>query len=253
MGRRPPPGVIGLPLMAEPTPLFTLTEIRSVSARLEPYDWPWARENAEAIDRNWERRRAERPGMFDGVVLLCRSCEIRHGDCEVVFFEARYRRFVAFRDAGSPDPGVFNAFAAIAPHTADGAVLLGEMASHTANAGQVYFPCGTPDLDDLRADGVIDLTGSAAREFQEETGLALPAGEQNAPWILARGDGQLAFLHAIRFAEDAAILLARIAEHHAGEPEPELARMVVARTRADIDTVRMQGFVRAYLTTVLPG
>ncbi|MER2265594.1 NUDIX hydrolase [Methylobacterium oxalidis] len=226
-------------------PGFSLARLRSVSARLVPFEWAWARDNADLVAENWRRRLAERPGLFDGPVLLACGVRIADGHCEAEFFETRYARFIAFRDAGSPDARVANAFAAVVPVARDGAVLLGEMGGHTANAGQIYFPCGTPDRDDLRGEAV-DLAGSAARELAEETGLSLPPGAPEA-WVLLRGEGQLAFLRPVPFPESAEALRARMERHRAGEAEPELARIVVARGAADIDRARMPGFVRAFL------
>lgn len=231
---------------------ITLTPLTGLSARLVSHDWAWARDNAVAIAGNWERRLAERPRMFDGRVLLSCGCSIRDGFCEMLYFETRFSNFLSFRESGSPDPAVANAFAAIVPVTGDGAILLGEMAPHTANAGRIYFPCGTPDPDDLRAGGIVDLAGSAEREFVEETGLRLPREAEPSPWVLMRGNGQCAFLRPVRFAASTQDLLATIAEHHAGEAVPELSRMVVVRSRPDIEHERMPGFVQAYLDSILP-
>lgn len=228
---------------------FTVTRIARPSARLVRHDWVWARENTEAIARNWQRRHAERPSMFDGRVLLACGWRIDGTACAVDLFEVAFSQFLGFRDAGSPDPGVANAFAAIVPLSRDGAVLLGQMGAHTANAGQVYFPCGTPDLADLRAEGRVDLAGSAEREFLEETGLSLPADAPEEWWLLV-GEGQVAALRPVRFAEDAATLLARMERHRRSEADPELAGFVTARGADDLDPVRMPGFVQAYLQTV---
>ena len=145
-----------------------------------------------------------------------------------------------------------NAFAAIVPRTADGGILLGIMGGHTANAGRVYFPCGTPDLADVRAGGLVDLAGSAARELAEETGLTLPTSAPEA-WILARGEGQLAFLRPVYVGKEAEAVRTRMEHHRLAEAEPELAGFVVARHVGDIDPSRMPGFVRAYLARVFEG
>ena len=228
---------------------FVLTPLARVSARLVAYDWAWARDNKDAIRANWERRRAERPELFDGKVFLACGCAVRDGIGAVDLFETRYANFIAFRDAGSPDGSVFNAFAAIVPSTSDGAVLLGVMGAHTANACQIYFPCGTPDHDDLSGSRV-DLVGSAAREFTEETGLSLPLDAEQAPWLLASGDGQLAFLRPVQFPETAQTLLDRIAAYHARDPKPELGGMIALWSLRDVDAARMPGFVRGYLQSI---
>ncbi|HEX8417196.1 MAG TPA: NUDIX hydrolase [Methylobacterium sp.] len=225
---------------------FAVGRLRHLSARLVPYDWAWAADNAAAIAANWSRRRTERPSLFDGRVLLACGHASARDACEVALFETDFSRFLAHRDAGDPDPSVANAFAAIVPHSADGAVILGRMGGHTANAGQIYFACGTPDPSDIRADGRVDLAGSAAREFSEETGIGLPQDAAEG-WVLLRGEGQLAFLRPVRFAEDAATLIDRMEAHRSSEAEPELAGFVVTRRPADIDPTRMPGFVRAYL------
>jgi len=82
--------------------------------------------------------------------------------------------FLAWRDWGFPDKDVFNGFGMGALRCADGAFVMGEMAGHTANAGRVYFPAGTPDLDDIDG-GMVDIVGSVTREVEEETGLRVHA------------------------------------------------------------------------------
>ncbi|WFS09071.1 NUDIX hydrolase [Methylobacterium sp. 391_Methyba4] len=234
---------------------FRIMQLAAVTARFVTYDWAFPRENAAAIAAHWQTRIARAPGMFDGTVLLCCDHAVADGAARLDLFATRYATFTYYRDtrhadARIADARIANAFAAIVPWTSDGAVLLGEMGARTANAGQLYFPCGTPDPDDIQG-ARVDLVGSAARELAEETGLALP-DEAETDWVLLEGEGQLAFLRPVRFPETAARLVARIADHLGAEAEPELAGMHVVRGRDDIDAARMPGFVRAYLADAFP-
>ena len=231
---------------------FTLTPLHRIEARLVAHDWPWARDNLDAIARNWARRRAAAPEMFDGRVLLARDCRVEAGVCTIDLFETGYSSLIAFRDAGSPDGRVANAFAAVVPWTSDGAAILGIMGGHTANAGQVYFACGTPDRSDVRPGSEVDLAGSAAREFHEETGLRLPRNLPEA-WVLVSGQSQRALLRPVRLPEDAPTLLARMEAHRRAEAAPELAGFLAVRGPDDIDPARMPGFVRAYLAQAFGG
>ena len=224
---------------------FRITRLAGVMARLVAHDWPFSRDDADAIAAHWQARLAGSPGMFDGTVLLGSACAVAAGIARVDLFAATYSSFIAYRDRGREEGGVVNAFAAIVPWSADGAVLLGAMGAHTANAGQLYFPCGTPDLDDV-CGATVDLAGSAARELAEETGLVLPEDAATG-WVMLEGEGQLAFLRPVRFPEPAHVLCARIEAHRRREAEPELAGIHLARAADGPEAARMPGFVRAYL------
>ena len=61
------------------------------------------------------------------------------GECfPASYFETDFASFLAWRDWGFPDAGVFNGFGVGALRAADGAFVLGEMAHHTSNAGRNY-------------------------------------------------------------------------------------------------------------------
>lgn len=154
-------------------------------------------------------------------------------------------------DFGYPVRGFRNGFGMAALESADGAFLLGEMAPHTANAGRIYFPSGTPDLGDV-ADGRVDLEGSVRRELAEETGID-PADVAFAPGFTVIHDAvRVCFMKRVRSPETAEALVERIQAALAAETMPELSRMHVVRSARDI-VPQMPFFVAAYLDAALDG
>ena len=130
----------------------SIVRLERVEARVEPYEWAYARENAAAIASHWATLSAGKPAMFNGRVMLQHRAAIHDGVFEAGYFETDYAAFLAWRDAGYPGPVIRNGFAMAALRASDGAFLCGKMGDHTANAGKVYFAAGTPDRDDARPD-----------------------------------------------------------------------------------------------------
>jgi len=214
-------------------------------------DWPFAQARRAAIDAHFVERRASKPRMWNGRVVLTRAdYRIVGRGLSGTCFESDFASLLAWRDWGFPAADAVNAFAMGALRSADGAFLLGVMGAHTANAGLIYFPAGTPEPGDI-ADGRLDFAGSVAREVAEETGLTVAdyaAGE----WHAVPAGPRLALMRLLAADAPASELQARIRAHIAGEANPELADIRVVRGRQDFDA-RMPPFVTAYLAHCFGG
>jgi len=151
----------------------------------------------------------------------------------------------AWRAWGHPPAGVRDCFGAAAIMASDGAFLLGVMAPHTFNAGEVYFPCGTPDPDDI-ADGKVDLDFSVRRELKEETGLDASALKAEPGWTCVVDGPLIVQIKLLRAAQPAADLRERILAHTAREKQPELSDIRIVRSAGDFDPA-MPRFVTAFL------
>ena len=220
--------------------------VREVEARVVPHRWAWAEANERRIAENWLRRSALTPDVFDGAVLMIAGLERLGETIEARFFETRYSRLLANVDLGG-DGSVGNGFAMGVLQGADGGFVLGEMAAHTANAGRLYFPAGTPDLSDVMEDGRVDLAGSILREIAEETGLGPDLCRLAEGWDVVVRDGRTAFLRGVRLSIPADEAVRRIEAYIGREAKPELARIEVIRKPEEIEDVRMPSFLPDYL------
>ena len=234
---------------------MAVIEIEAVSAldfRLTAGVWDFARDRAGEIAAHWRARLAEQPRLFNGRVLMLgpNQVEMRAGARVLAgaFVEADFADFLAWREFGFPAGDACNGFAMAALRGADGAFLLGEMGPHTASAGAIYFPAGTPDRQDLFGD-VVDLDASARRELFEETGVAASEVDIAPGWVVARGQGRVACMKPMRLAVAADAAKARIDAFLAADPNPEFSRIHVVRGEADF-VEAMPEFVRAYMARV---
>jgi 8-oxo-dGTP pyrophosphatase MutT (NUDIX family) len=228
-----------------------ILEIAELDLTLAADVWPFAAAEAERIEAHWRARQAALPRLFNGRVLLLgrHALERRRDGAQILrgsYFETDYAAFLAWRDFGFPDASVCNAFSMAALVGADGAFLLGEMAAHTANAGAIYFPAGTPDPSDV-VGGRVELGASASRELQEETGVTPGEVVVSPTWTVVYAPPRIACMKVMRLAEPAEAVKRRIEAFLGREAHPELAAMHIVRSRGDIDARRSPRFVVDFL------
>jgi len=230
-----------------------IRRVAALHCPLTPYDWAFARDEAQAIADHWRKRVERQPCLFDGPVLLQHACEIVEEQgvnmMRAQWFEASYAAFTAWIDFGFPDPRVRNGFSMAALRAKDGFVLA-EMGAHTANVGRIYFPAGTPDPGDV-AQGQVDLAASVLRELTEETGLTPDELTIDPDWLVVDAGPYNACMKLMRSPLPAIDLAGEIERRIARQGDPELARMHVVRSAADLVPQRMHGFTLAFLEEML--
>jgi hypothetical protein len=124
------------------------------------------------------------------------------------------------------------------------------MSPHTSNGGRIYFPSGTPDLDDVK-DGRLDLPASVAREVEEETGIAPHEYRAADHWDCIHDGDRIAMMRRLDIELSGEAVRARIEGLLSRQSEPELCAIHLVRKRSDL-TNAMPRFVTAWLEAQLP-
>lgn len=213
--------------------------------RLEPRRWAFADDNQAAIDAHFAARQKANPALWNGRVLLAQEYDVVDGICRGVCLETDFASFNAWRDWGRPPADVINLFASAVVRGSDGGFLLGVMGPHTANAGQIYFPCGTPEPSDV-IDGRVALEHNARHELKDETGLSFEDLRPEPGWLSLRLATWAMAAKVLTAAVPAEQVRRRILGHLASQAEPELADIRIVRGPADLDPM-VPGFVSAFL------
>ena len=226
-----------------PIAIHRITQIDlSVSSRR----WPFADERRADIDAHFAVKQQEKP-IWNGRVLLGRNPVFAGESFSADYFETDFASFLAWRDWGFPDKDIFNGFGMGALRCADGAFVMGEMGQHTSNAGRIYFPSGTPDLDDIAGDAV-DIAGSVIREVEEETGLRPSDYRAAAHWDCVVSGPAIAMIRVLDVDVAGEALRARIEANLARQDQPELSAIHLVRGTGDL-TAAMPRFVTAFIET----
>jgi 8-oxo-dGTP pyrophosphatase MutT (NUDIX family) len=223
----------------------SIVAIDELELSFDPQAWSFADQRRVEIENHFESRRRNTPELWNGRVLLLSRCVLGVRRLSGSFFETDFASFLAWREWGYPDRTVVNCFGMGALRAADGAFLVGVMAAHTANAGRIYFPAGTPDPDDIRGS-IVDLEQNVVREVAEETGLTPSDFISRFGWIAVVEGPRIALFKILDVDAAAVDLRARILDHLTRETIPEFTDIRILRGRDDLDP-KMPSFVRAFL------
>lgn len=233
--------------------VFHVSEVR---AAVEAHDWDYASSRQAETDAYWNAALRDNPALFNGRVLLMHRWEfVEEEGCLILdsaHFETGFKEFLAWRAQEDRAAAVRNCFAPAALCSADGVYFLGVMGDHTASAGKIYFPAGTPDPGDVR-NGKLDLAQSALRELEEETGIEATDVRVAPGWTVIDLPPRMACMREMTSLLDAKALAEAIAKNLARQKQPELAGMYQVRTVEDIDPARMPLFMQVYLRHALAG
>jgi 8-oxo-dGTP pyrophosphatase MutT (NUDIX family) len=225
--------------------LPSIHRVTTLALKYEPRPWVFAQERRAEISAHFAEKQRETPAIWNGRVLLARDPVLDEARLSARYFDADFASYLAWRDWGFPDKEVFNGFGAGALRGSDGAFVLGVMGKHTANAGRIYFPAGTPEPNDIR-DGAVDLAGSIVREMEEETGLRPGDYRIDPDWHCVRAGPSIALIRQLVADCPGETLKARIETNLASQTLPELAAIHLVRERSEFSAA-MPRYVTAFI------
>lgn len=225
--------------------------VTALDLPVRPWPWRFAEQRHADIGAHFAAQQRQKPEIWNGRVLLGRHPQFAGERFSAEYFETDFASFLAWRDWGFPDSGVFNGFGMGALQSADGAFIMGEMGQHTANAGRIYFPSGTPDLDDI-SNSAVDIEASVAREVEEETGLTSDDYRAGDHWDCVFTGPSVAMIKTLYVDMPGEALRQRIEANLSEQSRPELAAIHLVRDADDL-TDAMPRFVTAFVESAFAG
>ena len=102
--------------------------INRLSLAYAPLPWPFAAQRRAEIDAHFERARRERPGLWNGQVLVMHRHRLDRNVLEGAFLATDFASFMTWRDWGFPEAGVTNCFSMGALRGSDGGWIMASIA-----------------------------------------------------------------------------------------------------------------------------
>jgi 8-oxo-dGTP pyrophosphatase MutT (NUDIX family) len=224
---------------------ISVNHIDQLDLAFAPKPWTFAEAGRAKIDACFAALRQKNPALWNGRVLLLHDYAVAGGVFRGEYLETDYASFAAWHSWDMPAADVYDCFAAAAIMAADGAFLLGVMGPRTLNAGRIYFPCGTPDPNDI-AGASVDLEASVRRELKEETGLEIAEFSAEPGWTTVFDLPLIAHIKVLKSSQNAEALRARTLDYLTREKQPELVDIRIVRVPNDLEAA-MPRFVKAFL------
>src|SRR6266852_618182 len=124
--------------------LPVIHRVTQLDLKFQPWSWPFADERRADIAAHFAVKQREKPKMWNGPILLARNPVFTANRFSASYFETDFASFLAWRDWGFPDRGVFNGFGMGALRCADGAFVLGEMGPHPGTIEATWIGTASP-------------------------------------------------------------------------------------------------------------
>jgi len=230
---------------------ITVVPLERVDFEASSWQWPFAAERRAEIDDYFRRQQQANPTLWNGRLLLLRDFSIASGVLSGRLFETDYASLLAGLALNAFDATAKACFGAAALLASDDAYVVGLMAAHTRNAGQLLFPSGSIDPEDA-SQGRVDLDLSIERELAEETGLDADIIHARRGWYAVFAGPRIPILRVLRVNEPAQVLRERILANLSRHERAEFEDIAVVRGLADIDP-RMPPWMQAFLRHVWSG
>lgn len=185
------------------------TRINSIDVRVEPGVHPVDVRYGEEIAAFWDKQVAANSTLFNGEFYFTVEKNCKDGVLNAVYRRSSFASFIYWRSHVTDIEGMFHIFSAGAMVSKENAILVGKMASHTANAGKEYIPAGSICDADI-CEALVDFEYSMLREAKEETGIILEISQAKPFYTMMETKGVLALIREFDTGLSSKALLARV-------------------------------------------